>query len=149
MRSLDLPLTRLPVHNPPDCFHSVSILHATSLISYATWLGRTFIEFSIELLFHTYTYSSVTPTDCHCYGKATADGLDARATANDYQRGAQSPRWGREDPPAARSRGELTRQGVREPHYRSYGVTGARLRIVGVYFQQYMHYVRKTATDFF
>jgi hypothetical protein len=47
------------------------------------------------------------------------------------------------------SRGELTRQGVREPHYRIYGVTGARLRIVGVYFQQYMHYVEKTTTDFF
>src|SRR5271155_5797226 len=32
----DLPLTRLPIHNPLDCFHSVSALHATSLISYAT-----------------------------------------------------------------------------------------------------------------
>src|SRR2546423_2746480 len=32
----DLPLTRLPVHNLPDCFHSVSVLHATSLIFYAT-----------------------------------------------------------------------------------------------------------------
>src|SRR5277367_1482960 len=32
----DLPLTRLPVHNPSDCFHSVSVLHATSLIFYAT-----------------------------------------------------------------------------------------------------------------
>ena len=32
----DLPLIRLPVHNPPSCFHSVSVLHPTSLISYAT-----------------------------------------------------------------------------------------------------------------
>src|SRR5271155_1632080 len=32
----DLPLTRLPVHNPPDSFLSVSVLHATSLIFYAT-----------------------------------------------------------------------------------------------------------------
>jgi hypothetical protein len=34
--SPDLPLTRLPVHNPPDCFHSVPVLHVTSLIFYAT-----------------------------------------------------------------------------------------------------------------
>src|SRR5271154_6340214 len=34
--NIDLPLTRLPVHNPPDCFLSVSVLHATSLIFYAT-----------------------------------------------------------------------------------------------------------------
>jgi hypothetical protein len=55
----DLPLTRLPVHNPSDCFHSVSVLPATSLIFYATQLGRTSMESPIELLAY-YTYNSVT-----------------------------------------------------------------------------------------
>jgi hypothetical protein len=36
---------------PPDRSHSVPVLCATSLVFYATYLDRTFIEFSIELPF--------------------------------------------------------------------------------------------------
>jgi hypothetical protein len=57
--SLGLSLTRLPVHNLSGYFHSVPVLHVTSLIFYATSLGRTSIEFSIELLIYC-IYSSVT-----------------------------------------------------------------------------------------
>jgi len=30
----DLPLTRLPVHNPPDCFHSVPLRNVFDLLRY-------------------------------------------------------------------------------------------------------------------
>jgi hypothetical protein len=57
----DLPLTRPPVHNPPDCFHSVSVLHTTSLISYATLLRLYVHRILNRVTASYYTYSSVTP----------------------------------------------------------------------------------------
>jgi hypothetical protein len=65
----DLPLTKLPVHNPPDCF-PLCFRSSRNVFDLLRYIARSYVyRILIELLVY-YTYSSATQREKHAYSQA-------------------------------------------------------------------------------